>query len=121
MNQFTELELKRIKSKVGAYYQQDKKKGRVACNKYTDYEPEEIESYTKTTLNYNDIVDLIRSSGMGCYHCGRKMILIPKDKTDHCRQFTLDRVKDSTAHRRNNVVLSCLGCNCRRARLMYKI
>ena len=65
------------------------------------------------------ITTLIKTNGLGCQHCNRKMALIPKDKTEKYRQLTLDRLDDLIDHRIDNVVLACLSCNIEKAKKMY--
>ena len=116
---FTPSEVKRVRTKISSYYNQDKRKNRLTNNKYTDYEDESISDYRDNKLSVNDITTLIRTRGYGCHYCNCCMILIPQDKKQKYKQLTLDRLDDATDHNINNVVLACLHCNIAKAKKMY--
>ena len=88
-------------------------------NKYSEYLDETIDDFRENKLNVDNIVNLIRTQGLGCHYCGGFMVLCPTDKKDRYKQLTLDRLDDATDHNINNCILACLHCNIDRAKKMY--
>jgi len=87
---------KEIKQKISSYTQQDKLKERIK-------EDTQI-------INSSDVIELIKETRLSCYYCGIGVKMIYTTKYDKF-QWTLDRIDNSLAHTKDNVVISCLKCN----------
>ena len=94
---------KQIYSKIRGYKAQDMDKG--------IYQEELF-------VNYPYVVSLIRDSSMCCFYC-QKPTMILYEEVREPKQWTLERIDNSSGHNRGNVQIACLTCNLRR-RTMFQ-
>jgi hypothetical protein len=87
-----------IKHKLNSYQQQDLKQKRDTLN-----------------ISYDDTIEKLLKCKLKCYYCKHSVNVfykLPRDKS----QWTLDRIDNSINHSKDNVVISCLGCNIKRGK-----
>jgi len=68
---------------------------------------------TDNVISLIDCINLLINSNNNCYYCNEQCFIFYQ----HIRfpkQWTLDRIDNSTGHHVNNVVISCLQCNLQR-------
>jgi len=68
---------------------------------------------TDNVISLIECIDLLINSNNKCYYCNEQCAIFYQ----HIRfpkQWTLDRIDNSTGHNVNNVVISCLQCNLQR-------
>jgi hypothetical protein len=87
-----------ILSKIRGYASQDKGKNILEENKF---------------INYQEVLDLLKSSGFQCYYCKDNIIML-YEYVREPKQWTLERKNNDYGHNRDNVVLACLSCNLKR-------
>ncbi len=63
-------------------------------------------------IKEEQVLQLLESCDFTCYYCNEK-VLIHYEKGDK-KQWTLDRKDNTMGHNKNNVLISCLGCNLKR-------
>lgn len=87
-----------IHIKQSGYKAQDMQKGL--------YSPDEF-------IQFNEIVELMKTSNLICYYCLEPTQLIYEHVREP-KQWSLERLDNSLGHNTNNVVIACLQCNLRR-------
>lgn len=85
-----------INKKIESYKTQDKLKNR------------DMEHF----IEFRDIEEMLKKE-MICHYCRENIFVLYKLKLDK-KQWTLDRIDNNLAHKKTNVVLSCLKCNLER-------
>ena len=85
---------KEIKRKINSYKQQDKRKNRNLEN----------------MISFDDTLEKLIVSKLICHYCRRHCKLLYNVSRDES-QWTLDRINNSMAHTKENVVVCCLKCN----------
>lgn len=92
-----------IEHKIDSYKEQDKLKNRIIDNNY---------------VNVDNVKQLLNKQDNKCYICCDKVIT--NCWCSGCLyQFTLDRINNTLSHNKNNVLISCLYCNCHSERNEY--
>lgn len=80
--------------------------------KLRQYKRDDLENNRDFNLDKEYVINMCERQGFKCKHCGTQV-----EKENYMpysnRQFSIDRIDDSKGHLKGNVVLSCLGCNCR--------
>ena len=89
--------VKEIKKKINSYKQQDKRKKRDLTS----------------IISFDETLEKLIVSKMVCYYC-RKMCKLLYNTSRDDSQWTLDRINNSEAHTKENVVVCCLKCNLKR-------
>lgn len=89
---FERLLAKKIKTKLNAAKRADKKYGR------------------EFNLNERDVISLLFKQKACCVYCQRKMKLTKWDSYDP-RQFTIERISNTSGHIKKNCKVACLYCN----------
>ena len=92
--------MKHINTKVSSYQMQDKIKKRTI--------PENF-------IKNKDIIHMLKKCELTCHYCRQHVFLIYKNEQE-MEQWTLDRIDNSIAHTKENVVISCLKCNLNKGR-----
>jgi len=87
----------KITKKINSYTNQDKKQKRPINN----------------IITYNEIIEKLLESNLKCYYCKSNVLLLYKMIRDKS-QWTLERINNKISHTKDNVVISCLGCNIKR-------
>jgi len=88
-----------LNNKIDGYIQQDKQAGReINKRNYLDY------NYMIESLNDNPC----------CYHCQCNLYIAVNDDKDIESNLSYDRIDDSMCHTKDNCVLSCVHCNCKK-------
>lgn len=90
--------LHEIKKKRQSYLVQDKLKKR------------------DSSLEINDIIELLVISKLKCSYCTTNVYLLYENAYDK-EQWTLDRIDNDKGHTINNCVISCLKCNLSKRRI----
>jgi hypothetical protein len=88
-----------IAQKIYGYYSQDLKN----------------EKYTEALfVNIDDVIKLLCDCNNMCFYC-KEPVQVLYEKVREPKQWTLDRLDNSTGHNKTNVVIACLHCNlCRK-------
>jgi hypothetical protein len=94
--------IRQISDKISGYKAQDLEKGWHEPSKFVDL------SWVLLAIS--------RSEGK-CYYCREPVVFIYEMARDP-KQWTLERIKNTMGHNKDNVEIACLGCNLRR-RTMY--
>ena len=94
--------IRQISDKISGYKSQDLEKGWYEPSKFVDL------SWVLLAIS--------RSEGK-CYYCRKPVVFIYEMARDP-KQWTLERIKNTMGHNKDNVEIACLGCNLRR-RTMY--
>jgi hypothetical protein len=85
-----------ISQKIIRYKHQDRESGR---------------NITQNFVSVSDVKRLLKTQENKCYVCSD--IVITEEWQPNCLyQFTLDRIDNSLPHNKDNVLISCLYCNC---------
>jgi hypothetical protein len=66
----------------------------------------------KGDIDCEFILQLLKKQNNSCYICKEGLLLL-NWKPYCCYQFSIDRIKDTDPHNKNNVLISCYYCNCR--------
>ena len=103
LNDLDAVITKRLKAKATGYNAQDKLKGRLTYNSKYD-------CWNKRPLTYEDIIEILKESGLNCYYCERITTVIPTRRKDP-NQLTFDRIDNSQTHHKSNLKVSCWQCN----------
>jgi hypothetical protein len=90
--------LREIEKKRNSYKNQDIKK-----NKLDDDE----------LIKTDELIEKLVVSKLKCCYCKEDVELIYENYRDN-KQWTLDRINNDIGHNKDNVVISCLGCNLKR-------
>jgi hypothetical protein len=90
--------IKSLKQKLNSYKTQDKKKDR--------YDKELF-------IKYDELIDKLIKSKLKCKYCDCITLLMYSNKREP-KQWTLDRIDNSTGHSNLNTIISCLKCNLER-------
>jgi hypothetical protein len=68
-------------------------------------------NHTSDYVTINDVKELLHKQDKKCYVCGDNVIT--REWQSNCLyQFTLDRIDNKLQHKKNNVLICCLYCNC---------
>lgn len=111
IDDFTPLEIAKIKKKIKNYKIQDLKI--ISRNQvlYDDFKEREH-------LKFIECIDIIIKQGfLGCYLCNQEVFIIRESKEPmkkyyrDFKQFTLDRINNRDTHHKDNVKVCCLSCN----------
>ena len=94
--------IRQISDKISGYKAQDLEKGWHEPSKFVD-------------LSW--VLLAISKSEGKCYYCREPVVFIYEMARDP-KQWTLERIKNTMGHNKDNVEIACLGCNLRR-RTMY--
>jgi hypothetical protein len=86
------LNPKNLDSKIDSYRVSDEGKG------------------LETNINEEHIIALLEEQECLCYHCHQDMKINEYGKNDE-NQYSVDRLDNNLGHVKNNVVISCWGCN----------
>ena len=92
--------LREIKSKISSYRQQDIDK--------QIYNP-------NTIITDEEVIEKLVTSKLRCIYCKCNLHIVYKNQREPT-QWTLDRINNNLGHNRDNVVISCLGCNLQKRR-----
>lgn len=87
-----------IEKKINSYKQQDVQKSRFSQEQF---------------ISYNELLEKLKECQLQCHYCNETTHLY-YDIVREIRQWTLDRINNDLGHNRDNVVISCLGCNLKR-------
>jgi len=60
-------------------------------------------------------IEKLYNSELKCYYCSEKVFIL-YDIVRETKQWTLDRIDNDIGHIKDNVIISCLGCNLKRRR-----
>ena len=90
--------LKEMKHKISSYKQQDILKKL--------YDPLNF-------INLKEIILLLDACNLNCYYCSQQIYIL-YEKVRENMQWTLDRIDNDKGHNKDNVIISCLGCNLKR-------
>ena len=90
--------IKCIKCKLSSYKTQDRKKNIFNSNNF---------------ITYTEILEKLVVSKLKCDYCRGVTLLMYTDRREK-RQWTLDRIDNSTGHTGENTVICCLECNLQR-------
>jgi len=93
----TEFVKKEVERKLYGYKNQDIKKKKL----------------DKTLISYQECLEKLVISKLKCYYCKTNCLLAYENVREK-NQWTLDRLDNSKGHNKDNVVISCLGCNLKR-------
>lgn len=91
---------KELLNKLSNYKQQDKKKNRYNENNF---------------LKIEELMEKLVVSKLKCNYCKNQCLLFYKNIREKM-MWTLDRINNNLGHNRDNVVISCLGCNLQKRR-----
>jgi hypothetical protein len=86
-----------IKIKIHSYKSQD------ICNNFN----------TDLVISLIPCIELLIKSNHQCYYCNEPCFIF-YEHIRYPKQWTLDRIDNSTGHQLNNVVIACLKCNLQR-------
>ena len=92
--------MKHINTKVSSYQMQDKIKKRTISENF---------------IKNKDIIHMLKNCELTCHYCRQPVFIIYKNQ-EEMGQWTLDRIDNSIAHTKENVVISCLKCNLKKGR-----
>jgi len=95
--------ISRLKLKASSYNTQDKKAGRLTFN-------DRYDSWNKPLLTHEDLIELLKKMGIGCYYCQQVTNIIPTRRRDPY-QTTFDRINNSQTHSKDNLKVCCWHCN----------
>lgn len=87
-----------VEKKINSYKQQDVQKSRFSQEQF---------------ISYLELLDKLKECQLQCHYCNETTHLY-YDIVREIRQWTLDRIDNDLGHNRDNVVISCLGCNLKR-------
>jgi hypothetical protein len=93
-----QLIMSNIKQKWTGYKNQD-----VIKNKYN----------SELFVSVENILQLLYECEMTCFYCKEKVMMLYEYVLE-TRQWTLDRIDNTTGHNRGNLLISCLECNLKR-------
>lgn len=91
-----------IKQKIRGYKGQDLLKNKWSADEFVD-------------LSF--VLQLLVQSNLQCFYCKENVFLLYENVRDS-KQWTLERVYNTSGHNKDNVEVSCLSCNIKR-RTMY--
>ena len=91
---------KELVSKLSNYKQQDKKKSRYNENNF---------------LKIEELIEKLVIYKLKCNYCKNQCLLFYKNVREKM-MWTLDRIDNNLGHNKDNVVISCLGCNLQKRR-----
>ena len=66
-------------------------------------------------ITQEQCIEALVGSKLHCHYCNSKILFL-YDKVGEKKQWTLDRIDNNLGHNRDNVVISCLGCNLQKRR-----
>lgn len=90
--------LREIEKKRNSYKSQDIRKGIL--------EEEKL-------IKSDELIEMLVISKLKCVYCREDIELIYDNYRDN-KQWSLDRINNNIGHNRDNVLVSCLGCNLKR-------
>ena len=64
-------------------------------------------------IKTEELIEKLVISKLICVYCKEDIKLVYEDYRDN-KQWSLDRIDNSIGHNKDNVVISCLGCNLKR-------
>lgn len=77
------------------------------------YKNQDIKKKRSGLISYQECLEKLVISKLKCYYCKTNCLLAYENVREKT-QWTLDRLDNSTGHSKDNVVISCLGCNLKR-------
>lgn len=89
-----------LTKKLSNYKQQDKRKKRYNEDKFIILE---------------SLLEKLVMTKIRCNYCKEQCLIFCKNVRDK-KMWTLDRIDNNIGHNKNNVVISCLGCNLQKRR-----
>ena len=99
-NETQQITKREILKKINSYKQQDINKKRYIETEF---------------ITYQETLEKLISSDLRCYYCQQPMQILYENVREKC-QWTLDRIDNDICHSKNNLVVSCLGCNLQKRR-----
>jgi hypothetical protein len=64
-------------------------------------------------ISFEETIEKLKKSNIKCHYCHENVYLLYKFVRE-MRQWSLDRIDNSTGHNYDNVIISCLECNLNR-------
>jgi len=87
-----------VEKKINSYKHQDIQKSRFSQEQF---------------ISYLELLGKLKECQLQCHYCN-EITHLYYDIVREIRQWTLDRIDNDLGHNRDNVVISCLGCNLKR-------
>ena len=89
-----------LMKKLSNYKQQDKKKNRYNEDKF---------------ISLEGLLEKLVATKIRCNYCKCQCLIFYKNVREQ-KMWTLDRIDNNIGHNKDNVVISCLGCNLQKRR-----
>jgi hypothetical protein len=97
-NNDNEVYISEIKHKISGYKQQDIMKQILDTDNF---------------VSFNYVIEKLVESNLKCCYCSQSIYIL-YEIVRELNQWSLDRINNDIGHNKENVVISCLGCNLKR-------
>ena len=100
LNNYSNLIVSHIKSKISSYKQQD-----ILKNMFLDSD----------FVSYDYVIQLLNDCELKCCYCSCETYLL-YEFVREMKQWSLDRINNDIGHNKGNLIIACLECNLKRRR-----